>query len=117
MPTIVTNARLTICSFIPNDIDLSTGELSLESAQFETVPYLRFQKGLQTDILGSKIQIGYKQGLELRQINAEKERTVFVVNSESLLDFLKECNITANSYEMEFPWKAVDQVYYNLTSE
>jgi len=116
MPVIVTNAKLSICSFVPNDIDLSTGELSLESAQFEPVPYLRFQKGLQTNILGSKIQLDYRQGLELHEINAEKERTVFVVNSESLLDFLKECNITANSYEMEFPWKAVDQVYYSLSN-
>jgi hypothetical protein len=83
---------------------------------FVTVPYIRFRKGLRTDILGSKIQIGHQQGLELQEINAEKERTVFVVNSESLLDFLKECNVTSNNYDMELPWKAVDQVYYNLSS-
>lgn len=116
MPIIVTNAKLTICSFIPNNVDLATGELSLENATFETVPYIRFRKGLQTNILSSKIQIGDRRELELRQINAEKERTVFVVNSENLLDFLKECNIVPNNDEMEFPWIAVDQIYYNLSN-
>lgn len=113
MPIIVTNANLTVCSFIPNNVSLATGELPLENAHFETVPYIRFQKGLETSILGSKIQIGWQQELELKNINAEKERTVFVVNSENLLDFLKDCSYTANQNEMQFPWTLVDQVYYD----
>ncbi len=116
MPLIVTNAKLTVCSFIPHDVDLNTGELSLENAHFDTVPYIRFQKGLETDIPGSKTQIGLRKALELKEINAEKERTVFVVNSENLLDFFKSCSVTANSDEMQFPWDAVDNIYHKLSS-
>jgi len=114
MPLVVTNAKLTVCSFVPEAVNISTGELSLEDAQFETVPYIRFQKGLETNIMSSKVQFGKGQGLELSQINAEKERNVFVVNPDSLLDFLKECNLLPNRNSMEYPWVALDRTYYSL---
>lgn len=114
MPLIVTNAKLTVCSFIPELVSISTGELSLENAQFETVPYVRFQKGLETNIMNSKVQIRKGQDLELKDINAEKERTVFVVNSECLIAFLKNCEFVPNRNEMQFPWFSVDQIYYSL---
>ena len=114
MPVIVTNATLTVCSFAPNNVNISTGELSLENAEFETVPFIRFQKGLETSILGTNIQLGRQQDLELRDINAEKERTVFVVNSENLLDFLKNCSFLPDRNNMQFPWNSLDQIYYSF---
>lgn len=114
MPLVVTNAKLKVCSFVPEAVNISTGELSLEDAQFETIPYIRFQKGLETNILGSKIQTGIGQDLELKDINAEKERTVFIVNSDNLLEFLKDCDLLPNRNEMQFPWVPLDQIYYSL---
>ena len=113
MPLIVTSATLQVCSFIPNVVNISTGELSLDDAQFETVPYIRFQKGLETNIVSSKVQFGQGQDLRLSEINAEKDRTVFVVNSDSLLGFLKECNLLPNQDSMEYPWVALDRIYYS----
>ena len=117
MPIIVTNAKLMVCSFVPNDVNLATGELRLEQAQFESVPYIRFHKGLKTSVLGSKVQAGLIHRLELNEVNTEKERTVFVVNAENLFEFLRECNVILNQYEVEFPWTAIDQIYYNLSSK
>jgi hypothetical protein len=114
MPIIVTNATLTVCSFAPNNINISTGDLSLEDAEFESVPYIRFQKGLETNILGSKLQLGMSQGLELKDINAEKERTVFVVNSEHLRDFFENCDLVPNQNVMQHPWVSLDQIYYSM---
>lgn len=113
MPIIVTNATLKVCSFVPQAVNISTGELSLEDAEFETVPYIRFQKGLETNILSSYAQIGIQQQLELKDINSEKERTVFVVNSNYLYEFLKDCNLN-NSMRIQLPWIAVDQIYSSL---
>lgn len=113
MPIIVTNATLKVCSIIPNAVNISTGELSPEDAQFETVPFIRFQKGLETNIVSSTVQFGKGRGLELSEINAEKERTVFVVNSDNLLGFLKECNLLPNRNSMEYPWIALDRIYHS----
>lgn len=117
MPIIVTNAKLMVCSFAPHNVNISTGELSLENTEFEEVPYIRFQKGLETSILGTDIQLGRQQELELRDINAEKERTVFVVNSENLLDFLKSCNLLPDRNQMRFPWDSLDQIYYSFVTK
>lgn len=114
MPMIVTNAKLTVCSFAPNNVNISTGELPLTDAEFETVPYIRFQKGLETNILSTNVQLGRSQGLELREINAEKERTVFVINSENLLDFLDNCHLLPDRNRMQFPWDTLDQIYWGM---
>lgn len=114
IPVIVTNAKLTVCSFAPHNINISTGELSLEDTEFTTVPYIRFQKGLETSILGTTDQLGIQQDLELRNINTEKERTVFVVNSDNLLEFLKNCGLNHHRNEAQLPWNIVDRIYYSL---
>jgi hypothetical protein len=117
IPVIVTNATLTVCSFASSNVDISTGELSLENAEFETVPFIRFQKGLETNILSATTQLGIQRQLELHEINAEKERTVFVVNSENLLEFLKSLNLDSYRTGMELPWNVVDSVYYSLITK
>lgn len=112
LPAIVTNAKLTVCSFAPHKVNISTGELALEDAEFQEVPYIRFQKGLETSILSSASQIGIQQELGLREINAEKERTVFVVNSDHLLDFLKHCDINTHQRDIQVPWVKIDRIYF-----
>lgn len=87
VPVVVTTAELKICNFSPESISLSNGEI--DDAQFKTVPYLRFRKQLSTRRVGgfSKKKVNYSD------ISYAKENTVFILNSNHLIDFLKEFDI------------------------
>ncbi|MCY7351297.1 MAG: hypothetical protein LH606_11610 [Cytophagaceae bacterium] len=82
IPVIVTNVDLFICKFKPETLDLLSGTLKEENAEVEKVPYIRFRKTLTksySEFLGS-----------LRLANKARERTVFIVNVEHLVDFLSK---------------------------
>ena len=101
VPVIATNAKLQVCSFDPKSIDLLSGELQLSEVGFETVPFIRFKKGLTTSIQPSKPLNS------LQEVNTEGQRTMFVVNVEHLTDFLK--NFNRNSEVTMPPWDALHQ--------
>jgi hypothetical protein len=88
VPIIVTTADLKVCVLSPDDISISSGELS--SADFKTVPYLRFRKQLSTRSTEDFLSSGR---VDYRNITYAKENTVFIVNSNHLTDFLEKFEI------------------------
>jgi hypothetical protein len=101
-PVIITNATINVCYFDPKNIDLSTGKLHLDDCKFETVPSVRFRKGLSTS--------GYSDRLstDFQSANVEQERTVFIVNSNHLIEFLGQIWIKELGFE-GWPWFALEQ--------
>jgi Holliday junction resolvase-like predicted endonuclease len=90
-PVIITTAELKVCNFDSEDIDIKSGELQSKSSYFSTVPFVRFRKSLSVSPLKDKCFNSIKE------IDLITERTVFIVNSGSMLDFLKS---------MQLDWQA-----------
>lgn len=87
IPVVVTTAELKLCTFDAHEISLATGEI--DSAQFETVPFLRFRKQF-TD---RTIDRNMRSQIDYKVIDRQKENSIFVVNSEHVLDFLSELSV------------------------
>jgi len=87
VPVIVTTAKLQICKFDFKDVSLTTGEI--DKSEVETVPYLRFRKQLSN----RSYQARFKHGVNYREIDRVKENTIFIVNSNHVVDFLDEIEI------------------------
>jgi hypothetical protein len=79
IPVLVTTARLFAASFDPSTVSLQDGALP-KDASFEEVPFVRFRKALS---VRSQPPAG-----DLRELNKATERTIFVVQAESLTLFL-----------------------------
>jgi hypothetical protein len=84
-PMIVTNAQMYVCFYDPKSVDLATGELP--EGKFQELNFLRFRKGLSTRWPISS------DTPSLRDANREKERTLFIVKGENLLDVLRQWDI------------------------
>ena len=84
VPVIVTTARLWICRYRPEDIDLATGDLA--KTEFEEVPMIRFRKALtppaEPEDDGNVNEMPYRA---FRRVSREQERTVIVVNAASFV--------------------------------
>lgn len=81
---IVTNTNLYKCYYDADTVDLSDGTIK-GNTNFEEVKYLAFTKPLWSKIEKSRESSGY---LSRYQINEQQDRTVFVVNSNHLREFL-----------------------------
>jgi hypothetical protein len=80
IPVIVTNATLSVCRFDPAEVPLETGAVA--KLDHRSVPLVRFRKPLAMTEEGSHPD-------SLAMMAQESERTVFVVNSGSLLEVLR----------------------------
>lgn len=98
-PVIVTNATLHVCRYDTSNIDLVNGTLELPQANFETVPMIRFQKGLSTSISSPKSM------LDLTKSALQNERTVFVINVSSIIQMLKDWQLNRLSSQLPLPWE------------
>lgn len=96
LPMIVTTARLHLCRFKPNEVDLVTGTLS--AATFEEVPFIRFNKGFSTSR-----PPGAEPGNLADAANAH-ERTVLVVRADHLTKFL--AGVQQPAFSDPYPWAA-----------
>lgn len=85
-PAIVTNAELAVCRFDPAKIQLTDGTLDPSDVEIETVPFIRFRKSLATSFPEGTFYY-------LEAANKARERTVFVVNSSSVTEFLKDWKV------------------------
>jgi len=83
---IVTTADLKICRFNPQEIDIKSGDIT--KCEFEEVPVIRFRKSLTA-------RYEKPSSKDIAEAFREKERTVFVVNSVSFIDFLNQWKIGA----------------------
>lgn len=82
MPVVVTNTQLVACQFEPAEVNLQEGVLEDSSGQFESVPFIRFQKSLATRFATNKVP------MNLKEANTESQRTILVVHAPSLPHFL-----------------------------
>lgn len=88
---IVTTADLYVCAFDPSSVSINDGSLS--AAGFNKVPFVRFRK--QLIARGERFTTeDYTSGTD---VVARKENTVFVVQSESLRDFVSSFGINDGS--------------------
>lgn len=79
-PVIVTTAKLKVCRYSSSKIDLSSGQIP--EGEFEDVPFLRFTKSMSTRLSSSKTPSS------LTEASQESQRTVFVMNADSLSETL-----------------------------
>ena len=79
-PVIVTSAQLSVCELDPSQISLADGLLP-QQATFKHASVMRFTKNLAFDT-------NIAEHTTLAAVNASKDRTVFIVSSTSLIEFL-----------------------------
>jgi hypothetical protein len=93
VPLVVTTARLWVCRYEPEKIDLASGRL--DDPRFEEVQVVRFKKALaapSADELIDPTEMPYKA---FRRLSRQQERTVFVVTSSHLVSLLTEWRSSA----------------------
>lgn len=83
VPVVVTTANLYLCKVGQHQIELETGNIPADAAEFQPVPAIRFRKGLNSS-LGTESTVS-----DLRQANLEGERSVLVVNASALVSVFK----------------------------
>jgi len=83
VPVIVTTAQLQVAFFDPEAVSLCDGSLP-DNAVFAEAPYVRFRKSLTTRATPTSNMILQTAA------NQEAERTIYVVNTEKLEDFLTQ---------------------------
>lgn len=83
---IVTTAKLQVASFKPESISLTDGTVS--GASFKEVPYLRFRKQLQPHIEPIN-----PSSFSYHAAAKAKENSVFIVNSEHVMEFLDSFDV------------------------
>jgi hypothetical protein len=92
VPIIVTTSALWVCELSPEKISLTEGKIPDDHGAFSEVPYIRFRKSLGPFLDLSALP------RDLQESHALRERTVFVVNSISLIDFLEGFEDNARSF-------------------
>lgn len=96
LPVVVTTAKLWACFFEPEEIDLLKGELT-SAGNFEEIPFLRFRKGLSTYVTTRR------KTHDLRQASTERHRTIMIINSRFLIEFLKAWELPYDASQ-GWPW-------------
>ncbi|MHB8793183.1 MAG: hypothetical protein ACYC6O_07575 [Thermoleophilia bacterium] len=89
IPVIVTTACLQVFKYDPAEIQIATGEFN--DADFETVPFVRFRKSL--SLRSSRVQTAR----DIPQSSLFSERTIYVVNSSHITEFLRDWNFMESS--------------------
>ncbi len=97
IPVVVTNTQLELCHFDPEKVSMSDG--LLPNGNFKTVPFIRFRKSL-TTIVSSSVK-----ATNLTDASKEKERTILIINSNSLSDFLENFQLKLSHYVDTWPWR------------
>ena len=99
-PVIVTNAEIAVCRFNPDKVSLNNGTLEENDVEISSVPFIRFRKSFTTNFPHSNLSDLQKSSIysnsninDLKSAVKARERTVFVVNSKSLPEFLKNWNL------------------------
>jgi hypothetical protein len=81
IPVIVTTAKLAVAHFDPGSISAEDGTLP-DDCSFESVHCVRFRKSLSSPFHAPT-------GTNIRDAYEASERTVFIINSEHWIDFLR----------------------------
>ena len=95
-PVIITTADLKVAKIKENEISMKNGKIT--DAEIISVPFIRFRKSLVNNLSPNS------NPSDLRETNKNKERTVFVVNSENIVEFLKKFRVDSYGY---YPWQRI----------
>lgn len=96
-PVIVTAATLYACKVETAEIELRSGDL--QAADFEEVPFIRFTKSMPSTLTSSR------PPSQVADAARENQRTVFVVNVESLVTFLSgRWEFSTPAWGGPWPW-------------
>jgi len=90
-PVIITTAELKVCNFDPSDINIKTGELQEKNCKFKTVPFIKFKKSL------SQRRPNKPKFKNIMDVDSFTERTVIIVNSDSIVQLLKTWKLDLHS--------------------
>lgn len=96
VPAIVTTAPLAVCRFDASSVSMRDGKLPADAGDFTWAPVVRFRKSLAATATGDARRGGASNALAAS--NADRERTVLVINSSTLLETLSAISST------EHPW-------------
>lgn len=88
---IVTTAKLHLSKFDPHEVSMNTGEITAVS--HAVVPWIRFRKQLSSELAVEPQNIDW----DFSELALAKEKQVFVVNVESLPDFLQKWEVSSRS--------------------
>lgn len=88
LPVVITNARLFVCSVDLALISLASGELPA-TAEFTEKPFVRFRKTLWASRLTEP-----KNPQGVQHVHYERERTIMVVSSAHLHEFLQSARFS-----------------------
>lgn len=94
IPVVVTTAALYAARYQLSDIDLSTGKISRDSVHSEEWPWMLVHYGVGDNLGGNPIPEEYK-GVDITELDKYKTRSIFVVNSRSLIQFFSELHLVA----------------------
>jgi hypothetical protein len=87
LPIIVTTAKLNDITFNRSEIDIETGNIS--DSDSKPIKFIRFRKNLST---GIEYKFANSSITSIDQLNSEYDRTVFVVQAKSFIEFLSMIN-------------------------
>lgn len=96
VPAIVTCADLFSVTINPERVSLEDGLIAEHNR--ERVSAIRFRKGLATSIQANRIPT------DIREVNAQRERSVIVINSSHLGEILKSCGALCGDRAGPHPW-------------
>jgi hypothetical protein len=83
LPVIVTTATLQTMAFHPSAVDVKTGKINANESTISPVEYIRFRKNLATTMKNAE-----KPLYSLADVNRNNDRSAFVVQTESFINFL-----------------------------
>lgn len=85
LPVIVIASELFVCHLRPDNVNLESGRI--DNLHFEPVQFIRFRKSLPSTVESdSKVE-------DLGSLNKINERTLLIVRSSNIVDFLKGCHV------------------------
>ena len=87
IPVIVTTASLQGMKFEHADIEITNGKIT--KSETEPIKFIRFRKNLASSIRYDNTEIN-----RLRDLNKLNDRTVFVVQAESFIEFLRKLDFS-----------------------
>jgi hypothetical protein len=89
LPVVVTSARLLLYRIDLNKVDISNGKINTEKMDYEEVPFVRFQKAFSAKHTSAAETI--------EESTKEDLRTLIVINSTKLVEFLESMDIERSS--------------------
>jgi len=87
LPVIVTTAKLNDITFNCSEIDIETGNIS--DSDSKPIKFIRFRKNLST---GIEYKFANSSITSIDQLRSQYDRTVFVVQAKSFIEFLSLIN-------------------------